>query len=407
MPDLSPRHVLDGYKVLDFSQLVAGPTVTRMMAEMGAEIIKVELAPNGDHSRHLPFVRDGRSAYFVQQNRGKKSICVDLKNPQGRELVRELARKVDVVVENFAPGVIKRLGFDYETVRELNPRVVMCSISLLGQTGPMAHKPGYDHIAAAYAGVIDMTGERDGSPVFTTMAMGDVSTGVHALSAVLAALLYRERTGKGQYLDSALVDTYFHYHDLSVQLLTASGGAIKPRRNGPHHYLICPGGVFKSRDGYVFIVALDQQWARLCRVIGRPEWADEPTMKTGALRAQRAAEIIPAIEAWLQAQPSDEAAMAALDEARVPIGPVLSVERAVNHPQLRARRTVRRVSDRILGEFDIPGFPLRFSEFPGELALEAPLLGEHNAEVLGEYLGLADDRVRELENAGVLCRGDR
>ena len=402
MPASPPEHVLSGYKVLDFTQLVAGATVTRMMAEMGAEVIKVELTPTGDHSRHLPYVRDGRSAYFVQQNRGKKSVCVDLKTADGARVVRELAAKVDVIVENFAPGVIKRLGFDYETIRAINPRLVMCSISLFGQTGPMAHKPGYDHIAAAYAGVIDMTGYPDASPVFTTMAMGDVSTGVHALSAVLAALLYRERTGKGQYLDSALVDSYFHYHDLNVQLLTASKGAVRPHRNGPHHYLICPGGVFKSKEGYVFIVALDQQWARLCEVIGRPQWAKEARFATGAKRSEHSAEIIGTIERWLQAQPSDEHAIAMLEEARVPIGPVLSVAQAVNHPQLRARRTVRTINDRLLGEFDVPGFPLRFSEFPGELALEAPLLGEHNAEGLEQYLGYSAAQIRELETAGVL-----
>ena len=402
MPASSPDHVLAGYKVLDFTQLVAGPTVTRMMAEMGAEVIKVELTPNGDHSRHLPFVRDGRSAYFVQQNRGKKSLCIDLKTAAGAGVVRDLMSKVDVIVENFAPGVIKRMGFDYETVHKLNPRIVMCSISLLGQAGPMAQKSGYDHIAAAYAGVIDMTGYPDGSPVFTTMAMGDVSTGVHALSAVLAALLYRERSGKGQWVDLALVDSYFHYHDLNVQLLSASRGEKRPRRNGPHHYLVCPAGVFKSKSGYVFIVALDQQWARLCHAIGRPEWASEARFATGAKRSEHAPEIIGTIERWLQEQPSDEESMRILDEARVPIAPCLSVEQAINHPQLRARRTVRKIHDRILGGFDVPGFPLRFSEFPHELTLEAPMLGEHNAQVLEEYLGYSPSQIRELETAGVI-----
>ncbi|MGH7931800.1 MAG: CaiB/BaiF CoA transferase family protein, partial [Candidatus Binataceae bacterium] len=201
-----PRHILDGYKVLDFTQVLAGPTVTRLMAEMGAEIIKVEMAPAGDHSRHLPHIVDGRSGYFVQQNRGKKSLCIDLKDRAGLQIVRDLVPKVDVMVENFAPGVIGRLGFDYKSVSALNPRLVMCSISLLGQTGDFSHKPGYDHVSAAYAGVIDLTGYPDRAPVFTTMGMGDIGTGVHALSAVLSALLYRERAGKGQWVDVSLVD---------------------------------------------------------------------------------------------------------------------------------------------------------------------------------------------------------
>ena len=402
-----PVHILDGYKVLDFTQVLAGPTVTRLMAEMGAEIIKVELPPGGDHSRHLPFSRDGRSGYFVQQNRGKKSLCVDLKRPEGAAIVCDLVPKVDVVVENFAPGVIKRLGFGYDAVRELNPAIVMASISLLGQHGELSYKPGYDHVGAAYAGVIDITGYPDRTPVFTTMGMGDVGTGVHTFSAVLTALLHRERTGRGQYIDISLVDCYFHYHDLNVQLISLSGGERGPRRNGPHHFMVCPAGTFKSRDGYVFIVALDQQWPGLARAIGRPELAGDPRFSTNAARAERSAEVIAMIEQWLQEQPNDEAAMRAFDRNRVPIAPVLSVERAMANPHLRQRRTVRKIRDRFLGEFDAPGFPLRFSEFPGELALEAPTLGEHNEMVLRAHLDYSAERIARLHAEGVLVRGDR
>jgi crotonobetainyl-CoA:carnitine CoA-transferase CaiB-like acyl-CoA transferase len=406
MPD-KPTHILDGYKVLDFSQVLAGPTLTRLMAEMGAEVIKVELPPGGDRSRHLPYLRDGRSGYFVQQNRGKKSLCIDLTNPAGHAIVRELVSAVDVMVENFAPGVIARHGLGYETVSALNPRLVMCSISLCGQAGPSSYKPGFDHIGASLAGVLDMTGEADGPPLLNTMGIGDVSTGVHGLSAVLAALLYRERTGKGQWVDVSLVDTYFHYHDLSAQALSLSEGTIKPRRSGGHHYLVTPGGIFKSREGYIFVVALDHQWAALCRTMGRPELIDDPRYKTNAVRAQNASAVIKIIEEWLQAQSSDEEAMRRLDENRVPNAPVLSVEQAMNHPQLRARRTVRKIHDRVLGEFQVPGFPLRFSEFPGELTLEAPFLGEHNREVLEKYLGYSASRVKGLEAAGVLHHADR
>jgi hypothetical protein len=171
-----PKRILDGYKVIDFSQVLAGPTVTRLMAELGAEVIKVELPPGGDRSRGLPFLLNGRSGYFVQQNRGKRSLCIDLKNPKGHAVVRDLLAKADVMVENFAPGVIKRLGFGYETVHELNPRLVMCSISLCGQAGPFSFKPGFDHIGAALAGVLDMTGEADGPPLLNTMGVGDVSS---------------------------------------------------------------------------------------------------------------------------------------------------------------------------------------------------------------------------------------
>lgn len=406
MPEQA-KHILDGYKIIDFSQVLAGPTVTRLMAEMGAEVIKIELPPGGDRSRHLPYQRDGRSGYFVQQNRGKKSVCVDLKNPLGYEIIRDLIAKVDVMVENFAPGVIARNGLGYETVSQLNPRLVLCSISLCGQNGPAAFKPGFDHIGASLAGVLDMTGEADGPPLLNTMGIGDISTGVHGFSAVLAALLYRERSGKGQWVDVSLVDTYFHYHDLSAQAYSLSGGTIKPRRSGGHHYMVTPGGIFKSREGYIFVVALDHQWPHLCRAMGRPELADDPRFKTIAARTANARETIKIIEDWLQAQSSDAAALAQLDEHRVPNAPVLSVEQAMNHPQLRARRTVRTIHDRVLGEFQVPGFPLRFSDFPGELTLEAPFLGEHNGEVLGSYLGFSSSRVKELEAAGVLFHANR
>jgi CoA:oxalate CoA-transferase len=252
-----------------------------------------------------------------------------------------------------------------------------------------------------------MTGEADGPPVMNTMGVGDISTGVHGLSAVLAALLYRERSGKGQWVDVSLVDTYFHYHDLSPQVLSLSGGAIKPRRSGGHHYLVTPGGIFKSREGYIFVVALDHQWADLCRTIGRPDMVNDPRFKTNPARTQNANELIRTIENWLQAQSSDEEALKRLDENRVPNAPVLSVEQAARHPQLRARRTIRKIQDRILGEFDVPGFPLRFSEFPGELTLEAPFLGEHNTEILRDDLGYSATQIGELEAAGVLRRGDR
>jgi crotonobetainyl-CoA:carnitine CoA-transferase CaiB-like acyl-CoA transferase len=401
-----PTHILDGYKVLDFTQVLAGPTVTRLMAEMGAEIIKIELPPGGDRSRHLPFLRAGRSGYFVQQNRGKKSLCIDMKNPAATSIVRELVKKVDVVVENFAPGVIARMGFDYKSISAINSRIVMCSISLCGQTGPAALKPGFDHIGAALAGVLDMTGDPDGPPLFNTMGIGDISTGVHGLAALLSALLYRERTGKGQWVDVSLVDTYFHYHDLSAQVLSLSGGATKPRRSGGHHYMVCPGGIFKSREGHIFIAALDHQWADLCRTLGRPDMVSDPRFSNNPARVRNSAELISIMENWLQSLGSDAEALQRLDDNRVPNAPVLSVEQAVKHPQLQARRTVRTIRDRVLGEFQVPGFPLRFSAFPDERELEAPFLGENNAEVLEKYLGYSPAAIAELEAAGVLHRGD-
>jgi len=403
MADKQRRHVLDGFKVLDFTQFVAGPTVSKLMAEMGAEVIKVEFAPDGDRCRGVAYVKNGRSGYFVQQNRGKMSLCVDVRTAAGKAILRELVPKVDVLVENFAPGVIGRLGFDYESVRELNPNIIMCSVSTFGQKGPLANDPGYDYIGQAYAGVTWLSGE-DGGPHYPPMlAIGDISTGVHALAAIACALLYRDRTGQGQYLDISLLDAYFHYHDLNVQMMSASGGAMRPQRTGQHYAALCPAGIFKGRDGYLFVFAwLDHHWIKFCEIIGRPELGTDARFADNASRLKNRSQVIEIIEHWLAGLPGNQTAVEMLREARIPSAPVLSVEQAMNHPHLRERQTVQRVHDRLLGDFEIPGFPLRFSAFPERLELEAPFLGEHNTKILAEYLAYAPERIIQLEREGVL-----
>jgi crotonobetainyl-CoA:carnitine CoA-transferase CaiB-like acyl-CoA transferase len=402
------KHVLDGYKVLDFTQALAGPTLTRLMAEMGAEVIKVEIPPIGDYSRGLPFLKDGRSAYYVQQNRGKKSLCVDVKTPEGKKIIADLVGKVDVLVENFAPGVIGRMGLDYESVKAINPKIVMCSISAFGQTGPLANRPGYDYIAQAYAAVTYMIGDPNGAPSFPALGLGDVSTGVHGLAAVACALLYRDKTGRGQHLDISLIDAYFHCHEVNVQLLSASRGAIKPKRNGSQHPSVCPIGLFKGHQDYFFIMApIDHQWVHLCEAMGKPQLAQDPRFVKGINRSQNLAALTKEIQDWLDSTKDDEEIFRILEEHRVPFAPVLSVEQAVNHPHFRERHTVRTINDRLLGEFDIPGMPLKFSDFPGELDLQAPLLGENNAEILEKHLGYTAPQLDDLYARGVLKRGDR
>jgi crotonobetainyl-CoA:carnitine CoA-transferase CaiB-like acyl-CoA transferase len=397
-----PAHILSGYRVLDFSQVVAGPTTTRLMAEMGAEVIKVELAPDGDLSRKLPYIRDGRSAYFVQQNRGKKSLCLDARNAAGRQVLRDLAASVDVLVENFAPGAIGRLGLDWPTVYALNPGLVMCSISAFGQHGPMAQLPGYDYIAQAYSGVTDLIGEDGGSPYFPQLAFGDAATGGFALAAVLAALLHRERGGPGQYLDISLLDVYVNGHEIGVQAASASGGALVPRRAGRQHFSVAPLGIFKGAQGYLVIVGLGRQWGQLCRAIGRPELGDDPRFVDNAARVENLAEMVAIIEDWLARIGDDAKAIGFLEAERVPVAPVLSVQEVMRLPHVRQRRTVRTIMDRALGEFDVPGMPLRFSAFPDELPLDAPFLGEHNQDVLGALPGYDAARIAALEAAGVL-----
>lgn len=401
-----PKHVLEGYKILDFSQIVAGPTCTLMMAEMGAEVIKVELAPAGDGARLGPVVRDGRSGYFVQHNRGKKDVCLDAKTPEGLSILKGLVKKVDVLVENYAPGVIGRLGLGYDVVSELNPRLVMCSISAFGQTGPLAHEPGFDWVGAAYSGITSMGGEKGGSPIFPMVAMGDVSTGAHAMGAVCAALLYRERTGRGQHLDLSLLDTYAHYHEASFQMYSLSKGAISPTRSGAHSWYASPAGVFKGRQRYFILIApLEQHWSKLCEAMGRPDMARDPRFTDNETRMKNLNALVDTIEGWIRSQPSDDAALESLKAHHVPVAPILSVPEALQHPHLRQRGTVRTVHDRLLGDLEVPGFALRFSDFPAPLELQAPLLGEHNAEILTEWLDYSPDQVQDLERRGILRSG--
>jgi len=402
------KRMLEGYRVLDFTQVLAGPTTTRYMAEMGAEVVKVEFAPSGDISRGVPYLRDGRSAYYVQQNRGKRSLCLDLRNPAAAAIIREMIPKVDVLVENYAPGVIGRLGFGYETVKALNPRIIMCSISTFGQEGPLANRPGYDFIGCAYSGVLSMIGERDGAPSLPQVGVGDISTGVHALSAITAALLHRERTGEGQFVETSLLDCYFSYNDMTVHTVSLSGGTFLPRRNGAHHFAVAPLGVFKGKRSPILIMAsTEHQFAYLCRAMGRPELPSDPHYCDNTARMAHVEELKGLIQDWFDAMPSDEEVYRRFEEYRVPYAQVLSIEEAMAHPHLREREVVRTVNDRFLGEFDVPGFPLRFSGYGRHSEMRAPTLGEHNDAVLRDYLGYSTERIDALQREGVLHRGER
>ena len=405
MPQM--EHVLTGLRVLDFTRALAGPTCTRMLAEMGAEIIKVEPAPKGDMSRAAS-VYNKRSLFFVQHNRGKKSLCVNLRDARGMALVAELVRHVDVVVENFKPGVMADMGLSYDRLRELKSDIILCSISALGQTGPLAHKPGYDYIAQAYAGVTSMIGDEDEPPYIPLVGLGDVNTGVHGALAVLAALRHRDRTGRGQHLDVALLDVYYHFHEINVHQVRASGGKIKPTRVGRHMTYLCPGGVFRAAGGHVVIMGFFHHWPDLCRAMERLDLIEDPLYSTDLARLERREEVVKLIEDWLHTFPDVTSAVAYLERFDVPVAPVLSVAETLDHPHLRARGTVRTIRDAVYGgEIDVPGFPLKFSDFPEELPLTAPTLGQHNRDILTTYLKKTSEDVDRLRAEGVLVERSR
>lgn len=400
------EHMLSGYRILDLTRAVAGPTCTRMFAEMGADVIKVEPAPDGEMARSMSKIRNDRSLYLVQQSLNKKSLCVDLRTAEGLALVRELIVHCDVVVENFKPGIIDAMGLGYDALCELREDIIVCSISALGQSGPLSSKPGYDFIAQAYAGITSMIGDPDGPPSLPLAAIGDASTGVTGAFAIAAALLDRHRTGKGQHLDIALLDCYYHYHEVNVHQASASGGTIKPQRNGSHFGYVCPAGVYRASGGYVVLAAFLHHWRDLCTAMERPDLIDDPAWATDVARLEHVEEVIATVETWLQSFADVASAVTHLDSHNVPCAPVLSVEETLTFPHLVERGTVRTVNDRVAGEFQIPGHPIRSSRYAADNDYTAPLLGEHNRVILAELLGKTDAEISELSAAGILQSKD-
>ena len=396
------EHLLSGIRILDLTRALAGPTCTRMFAEMGADVIKIEAAPSGDLTRMVSKIRNERSLYFVQQNLNKRSVSIDLRKPGGLDLVRELVPHCDVVVENYKPGVMAGMGLAYDDLKALREDIILCSISALGQSGPLSHKPGYDYIAQAYSGVTSMIGERDQAPYIPLVGLGDVSTGVHAAFAIAAALLHRARTGRGQRLDIALLDCYYHYHEVNVHRYSASNGELVPTRGGRHVSYVCPAGVYSGVGGDIMLMAFLHHWPDLCAAIGRPDLTAAPGYATDAERLARLDDIVALIEGWLATFPDVDAAIAVLDAHNVPCAPILSVAETIEHPHFVARGTVRTINDRIAGEFKIPGMPIKTSEYPANNPYVAPLLGEHNAEILTSVLGKSAAEIERLQAAGIL-----
>lgn len=373
------------------------------MVELGAEVIKVELAPAGDMGRGLPQVRDGRSGYHVQQNRGKRSVCVDLKDPRGRQLVLDLVPHCDVMIQNFALGVIERLGFGYDVVSEVNPRLIVCNMSAFGRTGPLKNHPGYDPIAQAYGGVLHMLGYEDRAPILAGISPGDVLTGVHAFGGVAAALYHRERSGRGQEVSVSLLDAYVTAHEVNWQALSLSDGP-EPIRRGNVHPVVGAVGVFSvGGGGYVVLAAVnDVQWRSTCEVMARPDLANDPRFTTSAGRCANREAVNLEISNWLATERDRDQVIARLEAKRVPTAPVLTLAEAAVHPHLIESGAIRRVPDDVLGEVLVPGMPIKFSDFPGLLPLSAQSLGHDNEYVSREIAGRTADDYQELVRAGVL-----
>jgi crotonobetainyl-CoA:carnitine CoA-transferase CaiB-like acyl-CoA transferase len=402
------QRIFEGVRVLDVTQYLAGPVATRLMVDLGAEVIKVELPPTGEGSRRLRFsATDGADGavpvYFAMHNRGKQCVCIDFKRPEGAAVVRDLARTADVMLENYTPGVLRRYGLGYGDIAAVNPKIVMCSISTYGQDSPHAARIGNDLVALAAGGFLHMIGEPDGHPVYPASAIADHLTAVNAFGAISAAMFHRERTGEGQHIDLALIDCTFNSHDWQLAAYGATDGALDPQRGGTQRTGAFPYGVFKSKEGYIGIgVFTEPQWLALVRRMGREDLLEVPDFNNAAGRFQNLEALKSIIEEWLATLPGDDAAIAILaDELRLPAGRVLSVGQFTRDPEL-SRRMVARLPAADGRKMMLLKSPHKFSKTPPLDPVPPARLGQHTSNVLRALCGYSDDQIAALTRAGVV-----
>jgi formyl-CoA transferase len=393
---------LTGYRVLDLSRILAGPYCTMILGDQGAEVIKVERPGSGDDTRSWgPPFSGGESAYYLCCNRNKKSVVVDLKQPAGLDLIRELVAVSDVFVENFTPGLTKRFGLDYETLHKLNPRLVYASITAYGQDGPYRDRPGYDMVLSAVGGLMYITGEQDGNPCKVGVAITDVLTGVYASGAITSALLWRERSGQGQYLDISLLDVQVSgLANIASNYLVANKEA---QRWGTAHESIIPYQVFQTKDRPIAIAVANQKlWVNFCKLVGKEDWLKDPRFESNPMRVENRIVFLPLVEALFAQKTCDEW-MDLLVGAAIPCGPVNDMQHLFADPQVQHRGMIAEVAHPTIGTLRLTGIPIKYSETPGEIRLPPPLLGEHTDEILTTTLDYSSDKIEELKRQGTIA----
>jgi crotonobetainyl-CoA:carnitine CoA-transferase CaiB-like acyl-CoA transferase len=402
---------LTGIRVLDLTRVLAGPWATQMLADFGAEVIKIEKPGEGDDTRGWgpPFLTNpdgsrGDAAYFQSANRGKWSVCIDMAKVEGQKLLRELAAQSDVVIENFKVGGLKKYGLDYDSLKELNPRLIYCSITGFGQNGPFAQRAGYDFMIQGMAGLMSITGQPDGVPGAEPMKVGvafaDIFTGLHAVIGIQGALFHRERTGKGQYLDLALLDSQVAV--LANQALNYLVGGKTPTRLGNAHPNIVPYQTFETKDGYIIMaVGTDRQYAEYCSIIGAPHLAAEERFKTNRGRVENRVELIPLLRPFMMARTTADW-VAEFEAAAVPCGPINTIDQVFANEQVLARGLqIGLTRD---DGVQVPGVanPIVFSETPVAYDKPPPRLGDGTDKVLREALQLTRAQIDGLRKAGVV-----
>lgn len=391
---------LAGMRVLELAQIMAGPTAGMMLADMGADVIKVEKLPGGDDARGYQEPRvNGVSAPFLILNRNKRGIAVNLKHPQGREVLLRLVRDADVLTENYRRGTLEKLGLGYDVLSQVNPGLIYCAVSGYGRTGPYADKGGFDLIAQGFAGLMSITGEPGGPPLKTGNSVADINAGILAVVGICAAYAHKLTTGRGQVVETSLMEaalqqTYWH---AAIHFATGES----PGPTGSAHVLTAPYQAFKAKDGWLNIGGANQaNWERIADVLGHPEWRDDPRFRTNSDRMRNLDALVQAMNAVLATRTRDEW-IAAFDAAGVPVGPVHSIGEALAHPQTRARGMVVDLDHPQAGPVRALGCPVHFSETPTSIDRPAPLLGEHTREVLRE-VGYSDAAIDALAAAGAI-----
>jgi glutaryl-CoA transferase len=405
---------LTGVRVLDLSRVFAGPWATQALADMGAEVIKVERPGRGDDSRGLgpPFLLDqeGRdtaeSAFYLSANRNKKSIALDLSQPRGQEIIRQFAAISDVVVENFKVGTLSRYALDYESIRKINPSVVYCSITGFGQTGPYSHRPGYDTLFQAMGGVMSVTGESDetpgGGPMKVGIIIADILSGMYATIGILGALRHRERTGTGQHIDLSLMDSQIAALSHQAMFYLISG--TNPKRFGTSAPAVVPSQMFECVDGFIaLVVGNDPQFRRLADVVGHPEWADDERFVSNRLRVRNRTTLVPLLEEIFRRFPKAYW-LERLEAAGIASGPINEISDVFADPHVAARNMVVEVEHSLGGSLKLVANPLRMSETPLNRYEPPPRLGQHTDELLSGVLGLDVSEIEELVCAKVVAR---
>jgi crotonobetainyl-CoA:carnitine CoA-transferase CaiB-like acyl-CoA transferase len=395
------RGPLDGLKVLDLTRILAGPFCTMILGDMGADVVKVENPDGGDDTRRWgpPFL-EGESAYFLSVNRSKRSLTLNLKVPRGKALLADLLARADVLIENFRPGAVERLGFGYEAAAAQNPRLIYCSISGFGQTGPDALRPGYDLIVQGESGVMSLTGFPDGPPCKVGLSIADIIAGMYAVQGIAFALYARERTGRGQQIDVALLDGMISFLTYQAGIYFATGKS--PSRMGNLHPTIMPYETFEASDGHLNVaVGNTGLFQQFCRVLGRPDLAADPRFDTDAGRVEHRGALRPALEGFLKTRPVAEW-LKTFSAAGIPCGSIKDVAEVFASPQVLAREMVRTLVHPKVGSLRVTGNPLKMSETPGAVEQPPPLLGEHTDQVLAEWLGLDGAACLTLRRDGVI-----